>query len=496
MQVMRRDSCIPVVLHSFNFMNYSRYTNRSLLLALLISSAAWLLLTTGVFGGPSPSFAGFAQRATAGEPLNVVFFGASLTWGANATDPQLTSYRARVARQMEEAYPQAHFTFWDSAIGGTGSQLGVFRLERDVLRHHPDLVFLDFSANDDIYNDTPEQLASYESLIRRIVTEGHAPVVQMILPFGDNIQAADFDRMKRRTAHIEIAKAYDTAVGDAIQLAVERVRSGTTTIDQLWSHDWGHPGDAGYQLFADAAWAAYQDGVKRELVCATPASMLHAGTYLTNARVRLSSLGQLPPGWRRGAPNLTSAFYDMLMSRWLDDEVIASNRVASKNAEGKTTLAPQAVASLQVKFRGTMVMLFGESTLKSGKYRAIIDGKPVAPLPLKEQGHPAVYDSGSLSLRSNGNTHYVQILAETLDAGVDHLLVIEPLFPPDQERELRIESICVAGGGAKVFPFEAVDQTDPHPIAPTSLGGGPASPPGISRQEPLPAAQSSVKTSF
>ena len=82
----------------------------------------------------------------------MVFFGASLTWGANATDPQLTSYRARIGQRLKQTYPKAHFTFWDAAIGGTNSQLGVFRLQRDVVRRKPDLVFLDFSANDDIYS--------------------------------------------------------------------------------------------------------------------------------------------------------------------------------------------------------------------------------------------------------------------------------------------------------------------------------------------------------
>lgn len=436
---------------------------------LLKLITAVCVLTTGAAraaGAATPSFAGFERRAKAGERLNVVFFGASLTWGANATDPQLTSYRARVARQFEVTYPQAHFTFWDAAIGGPGSQLGVFRLDRDVLRRQPDLVFLDFSANDNIYHDTPELLASYESLVRRIITDGHAPVVQMFLPFGSNVQAADFDKMKRRSAHLGISKAYHTAVGDAILLAVERVRSGATTIDQLWSSDRGHPGDAGYQLFADAAWAGFQDGVHRDLVCAAPAKMLHAETYLTHSRVRISTLGPLPQGWRCGAPNLTSAYFDMLMSRWLDDEVIASNRLATMTAEGKVMLTPQAVGRLSVRFRGTMVMLFGESTLKSGKYRAIIDGKKVAPKESVETHPPLEYDSAGLAAKSNGNTHHVQVLAENLDAATEHTLEIEPLFTPDKEQELRLESICVAGGDARVLPMEVVGKKSPQPAAP------------------------------
>lgn len=426
------------------------------LLKLLIVAC---FLNTSANAAPTPSFAQFDQRAKAGEHLNVVFFGASLTWGSNATDPQLTSYRARVSQQMTAAYPQAHFTFWDAAIGGTSSQLGVFRLDRDVLRHEPDLVFLDFSANDDICTDKPETLASYESLVRRIIIEGHAPVVQMIFPFGWDVQAADFEKMKRRTAHIAISKAYNTTVGDAILLAVERVRSGKTTIDKLWPSDRVHPGDTGYRLFADAAWTAYQDGVKRNLVCAVPEKMLNDETYMKNSRVRISTLGDLPLGWKSGSPNLSSAYFDMLMSRWLDDEVIASNRVATKSGDGKVTLVPRKVGRLKVKFRGTMVMLFGEGTVKSGKYRVFIDGANLSPESAARKRTPMDFDSGNLSIKSNGNTHHVQVIAENLDATKDHILEIEPLLTTDQEQELRFESICVAGGDAKVFPIKGKAKT-------------------------------------
>ena len=176
-----------------------------LLLTLLVSAAR--------LSAAQPSFAEFDRRARAGDQLSVVFFGASLTWGANASDPQLTSFRAVVGRRLEEMYPKARFKFWDAAIGGTGSQLGVFRMDRDVLRRKPDLVFLDFSANDDINSDDPETLASYESLVRRLVAEAQVPVVQVIFPFLWNVKFDSLDTMKRRKAHLRISEAYNTAVG-------------------------------------------------------------------------------------------------------------------------------------------------------------------------------------------------------------------------------------------------------------------------------------------
>ena len=395
----------------------------------------------------------FDHCASAGGFLDVVFFGASLTWGANATDPNLTSYRGVIARRLEERYPRARFRFYDAAIGGTGSQLGVFRLERDVLRRKPDLVFLDFSANDDIYSDTPETLASYEAIVRRLVAEAKAPVVMVIFPFQWNVAQGNTNGMKRRDAHLRIADAYNVPVGDAITLGQRRVKEGTMAIPEIWPTDGVHPGDSGYWMFANAAWGAFLDGVEKKRVCSAPPKMLHADTYMTSARVRLSTLGKLPAGWRVGSPNLTSAWYDALMSRWLDDVVIAANRSKAVDpATKKESTAPQKVERLRVRFNGSMALLFGEKTPKSCRYRVWLDGKIVEH---KEGQPPKVLDSFDASSKQfGGNVHLTQVIAEGLDPKADHTLEVEPLFAGDEEQELRIESLCVAGGAAKVWREE------------------------------------------
>lgn len=420
-------------------------------LHLAALAAALGMMTAMTARAATPSFEDFDRRAREGERLSIVFFGASLTWGANASDPQQTSYRALVARRLEEAYPKAHFRFHDAAIGGTGSQLGVFRFDRDVLARGPDLVFLDFSANDDIYSDNPETLASYESLVRRTILDARAPIVQVIFPFLWNVKSGSTDGMKRRDAHLEIARAYGAPVGDAIALAIERTKSGATTLERLWPVDGVHPCDEGYVLFADAAWSAFQGAVKAKRVCAAPEKMLHAPTYMKHARVRVSSLAPLPAGWRAGRPNVVSAYFDMLMSRWLDDETIASRTVERTDAAGKKSRKPQDVAPLRVRFRGSMVMLYGESTMASARFRARIDGKAMECRPDKNKPAVDFFDAGDLGRRLKGNTFLVAVIAEGLDPAAEHTLDIEPIWGDGLDEELRIESICVAGGEARVM---------------------------------------------
>ena len=87
---------------------------------------------------------------------------------------------------------------------------------------------------------------------------------------------------------------------------------------------------------------------------------------------------------------------------------------------------------MHLRFRGESVLLFGESTPKSGKYRVSIDGKAATE-----------YDPGWLGRYLVGNVHLVQPLAQGLRASEEHTLDLEPVLEPGQE--LRLESLCIGG---------------------------------------------------
>jgi lysophospholipase L1-like esterase len=426
-----------------------------------MKSACLLLALLSLFSSVAcaaakPDFADFDRRARAGEHLNVVFFGCSLTWGANATDPMLTSFRGQTIARLEKKYPDAHFKFFDGAIGGTGSQFGLFRMDRDVMRHKPDLVYVDFSANDGIEAATPNTMASYEAIVRRIITEAHAPVVQVIFPFQWNVQGNKLENLGRRLAHLEVAKAYHTAVGDAIELSFQRVAKGKTTIQKIWDVDGVHPGDAGYTLFTDAAWDAFEKAIAAKQVCIAPEKMLYEATYMHSTRTKISTLGEPPAGWTLGAAHVVAAFFDFQMSRWTDEMTLASNRKTVKDKDGKDVSEPQKAERLKAKFMGETVFLIGEGTEKSAKYRVFIDGKVVEHKSNDGKQTLQDWDAGSLARIVHGNCHLQQVIAEGLDGGAWHTLEIEPIFEGDAELELRLESICVAG--SKVAKVEKADR--------------------------------------
>jgi lysophospholipase L1-like esterase len=389
------------------------------------------------------SFAEFDAKARAGAKLNVVFFGCSLTWGANSSDPAETSYRAVMRDRFEAEYPAAHFRFRDASIGGPNSQLGVFRLDRDVLAHKPDLVFVDFTANDGINSADPERLASYESILRRLATAG-IPVVQVAFPFKGDIDTAKLPKLKRLAAHRALAEAYGNGWGDAVTWICQGADQGKWKLDDLWVSDGVHPHDPGYREFAAAAWDGYLAAVKAKLAPQAPAQLLHGATYMAQRRVRLADLPALPEGWRKGHPNLTAVNHDWLMSRWLDDLVVAGNRKLDE--KGKPGKEPQTVQPLRLKVEATTILFFGECTADSGKFRVKIDGKPVT----GAWGQDKDSDLFDGNRWKNGNGFLLYEIARGLDPSVPHLVEIEPVFDDTKAQELKLESICVAGGQASV----------------------------------------------
>jgi len=88
--------------------------------------------------GGLPNFLLKAQ--TTGAELKIGYLGGSIT--------AQNGWRGQSLAHFKKAYPQSTFTEINAAIGGTGSDLGVFRLQQDVLSKSPDLLFVEFAVND------------------------------------------------------------------------------------------------------------------------------------------------------------------------------------------------------------------------------------------------------------------------------------------------------------------------------------------------------------
>jgi len=161
----------------------------------------------------------FFAKAQAGGKVTVAYFGGSIT-AAEGWRPQTTAW-------LRQRYPKAQFTEVNAAIGGTGSDLGVFRLAHDVLAHRPDLVFVEFAVNDG--GAPPEQIyRCMEGIVRQIRRADPATDVCFVYTMHDGmLRELAAGRLLRSASAMEfIADHYRIASIHLAQEAAKRINAG------------------------------------------------------------------------------------------------------------------------------------------------------------------------------------------------------------------------------------------------------------------------------
>ncbi len=205
-------------------------------------------------------------RLTHDKALTVGYFGGSITEGAGASDASRTSWRARTTAWFRETFPDAGVTEIQAAIGGTGSDLGMFRCEADLLSKKPDLVFIEFAVNDG-GTEYASVLAQTEAIYRKIRrANAYTDIVCIITITQAMAKLLETGgEYASRTAHCAVAHCYDAPVLDiGSVLYAEVMKNGGDFL--RFTTDTVHPNDDGYQIYADCVrrsletWAKTADG--------------------------------------------------------------------------------------------------------------------------------------------------------------------------------------------------------------------------------------------
>lgn len=185
-------------------------------------------------GNPGPLRNALA-RAEAGNTLNLGFIGGSITQGCNASCPE-NNYVSRVCAWFAQRYPEVHYI--NAGIGGTTSQFAAARVQEDLLKYRPDIVFVEFSVNDE---NTPHYRETFEGLIRKILKSGAAAVVIHNVCYDTGASAQEM--------HLEIAKHYDLPALSARETLYQFVLEKELDVRSITEDDL-HPNDLGHQMLA------------------------------------------------------------------------------------------------------------------------------------------------------------------------------------------------------------------------------------------------------
>ncbi len=119
----------------------------------------------------------FFEKAMRGDSIKVAYLGGSITAQAG--------WRVYSLEWFQQRFPKAIFSEINAAIGGTGSDFGVFRLTEHVLKFNPDLVFVEFAVNDS--KTSSEKITrSMEGIVRQIWQQNSRTDICFIYTFKED----------------------------------------------------------------------------------------------------------------------------------------------------------------------------------------------------------------------------------------------------------------------------------------------------------------------
>ena len=177
-------------------------------------------------------------KGLAGEPVTAVFLGGSITQGFLASAPE-RCYTARTAAWLKAQLPAADVKFVNAGIGATDSQFGVARADADVLAYQPDVVFVEFSVNDEAREHYQE---TYEGLVRKLLKSGAAVVLIHSVRYDDGTNAEEF--------HLPVGRHYGLPCVSMRATLWNKIQQGELTAEEITT-DMLHPNDRGHELMAE-----------------------------------------------------------------------------------------------------------------------------------------------------------------------------------------------------------------------------------------------------
>jgi lysophospholipase L1-like esterase len=126
----------------------------------------------------SPALVRFHQRIKqktadrSAAPVLCIALGDSVTQGVAAVNQFLHAevYHRQFNRMLEKRFPLCIFSTLNAGVDGQAAVNGLERLERDVIRHGPDLVLLAFALNDAVGGGLGK-LDEYAATIRQIIQQ-------------------------------------------------------------------------------------------------------------------------------------------------------------------------------------------------------------------------------------------------------------------------------------------------------------------------------------
>lgn len=191
------------------------------------------------------------DKAIKGEDVTIAYIGGSITQGAGAKPIHTGCYAYQSYLQFKELFGKdggENIHYVKAGVGGTPSELGVIRYERDILREGavtPDIVVVEFAVNDE-GDETKGNC--FESLCLKILSDPARPAVILLFSVFVN----DWNLQERlapvgRHYNLPMVSIKDAVTG---QFRLSKTEGNVISKRQFF-YDIYHPANDGHRVMAD-----------------------------------------------------------------------------------------------------------------------------------------------------------------------------------------------------------------------------------------------------
>lgn len=191
------------------------------------------------------------ERAKRGVDITIAFIGGSITQGAGAVPINTKCYAWKTFEGLCSLAGKGvdeNIHYVKAGVGGTPSELGMIRYERDVCRDGevtPDIVIVEFSVNDE--GDETKGVC-YESLVKKILAAENKPAVVLLFAvFANDWNLQDRLGVVGERYRLPMVSTRDCVVEQFYQKSGE----GKVVTKNQFFYDCFHPTNIGHQIMAD-----------------------------------------------------------------------------------------------------------------------------------------------------------------------------------------------------------------------------------------------------
>jgi len=191
------------------------------------------------------------DKARKGDDVTLAFIGGSITQGAGAIPINKECYAYKIFKGFCDLTGRGYednVHYVKAGVGGTPSEFGMIRYERDVLDYEnntPDIVVVEFAVNDEGDETKGE---CFDSLVRKIYNGKGNPAVVILYAVFSN----DFNLQDRLSP---VGEAYNLPMVSTLNSVKEqfylKAEEGRVVTKSQYFYDCYHPTNTGHTIMAD-----------------------------------------------------------------------------------------------------------------------------------------------------------------------------------------------------------------------------------------------------